>query len=301
MRMKRARGRRSTSAGLGQMVAACVLFSIMNASVFAISLYEAQLPAAVISGVRIVCNVLILVLPALLGGTLRGLVGDGRPSLWLRGLFGGSALMLSFLAITRIGPGESALLTATSGVFVALLSPWVLGQRNALWGWLAIIGAFVGVALLLHPVGSGEDWLGRLMALVSGFLSALAYLMVARAGRSNAPNCVIFYFCLVALLVHGVYFWVMGWRLPEQVSTWGLLLLTGASGSAAQYCMTRAYQTAPAAMVSAVGYLAPVLSVLWGVVLFQQVPGPQAITGASLIVVFGVLLPFLTPRKTVLA
>jgi S-adenosylmethionine uptake transporter len=57
--------------------------------------------------------------------------------------------------------------------------------------------------------------------------------------------------------------------------------------------MTRAYQMAPAALVSAVGYLVPVLSLFWGISFFNQLPGPNALLGALLIVLFGVLLPFL--------
>jgi S-adenosylmethionine uptake transporter len=224
---------------------------------------------------------------------MTALFGDKRPSLWLRGLFGTLALMLSFMAITRIGPGESAFLTATSGLFVALLGPMVLGQRNSWLMWIAILGSFAGVLLLFKPNGYHVDFLGRGMALLSGFLSALAYLMVARAGRSNSPQSVIFYFCLVALLVHVTYFVGYGFQLPKQLETWGVLLLTGILGSGAQFYMTRAYQMAPAALVSAVGYLVPVLSLFWGITLFNQLPGPNALLGALLIVLFGVLLPFL--------
>ena len=275
------------------MLLACLLFSLMNVCVYATKIFDADMPATMVSFVRVLSNLLILVLPALFRRKLIVLFGDRRPSLWLRGLFGTIALMLSFTAITRIGPGESAFLTASSGVFVALLGPWVLGQKNSWLVWLAILGSFAGVSLLFRPDEHSVDVVGRTMALLSGFLSALAYLMVARAGRSNSPQSVIFYFCLVALLVHLLYFASYGYQLPQKTETWGLLLLTGVLGSGAQFCMTRAYQAAPAAMVSAVGYLAPVLSLAWGVVLLDQLPSENALQGSLLILLFGVLLPFL--------
>lgn len=279
--------------GLLEMLLACLLFSLMNVCVYAIKLFDGNTPVTVISFVRILSNLLILIIPALFRNKLLKLFGDVRPSLWLRGLFGTIALMLSFAAITRIGPGESAFLTASSGVFVALLGPWLLGQKNSWRAWLAILGSFAGIALLFSPNTENVDLLGRAMALSAGFLSALAYLMVARAGRSNLPQTVIFYFCLVAFVVHLAYFARYGYQLPQMSTTWVLLILTGILGSAAQFCMTRAYQAAPAALVSAVGYLAPVLSLAWGVVLFEQLPGQNAILGSLLILLFGVLLPFL--------
>lgn len=279
--------------GLLDMLLACLFFSLMNASVYAIKLFDVDMPATVISFVRVLGNFLILAIPALMRNKLSVLFGDRRPSLWLRGLFGTLALMLSFTAITRIGPGESTFLSASSGVFVAMLGPLVLGQKNSWLVWLAILGSFAGVTLMFKPNGHSVDLLGRAMALMSGFLAAMAYLMVARAGRSNSPQSVVFYFCLVALIVHLLYFAFYGGQIPGRPETYGLLLLIGILGSGAQFFMTRAYQAAPAALVSAVGYLAPVLSLTWGVFLFDQLPGQNALLGSLLILLFGVLLPFL--------
>lgn len=279
--------------GLLDMISACLLFSMMNASVYAIAAIDQATSSTVISFIRIVCNLLILLIPAVIDLNPGSLFGDRRPSLWLRGLFGAIALMLSFAAITRIGPGESAFLNACNGVFVASLSPLVLKQRNTWLGWFAIIGSFAGVSLLFAPGNDNGDFLGRAMALFSGLLSALAYLMIARAGQSNSPTSVIFYFCVVALIVHLGYFGIYGFSVPDKAEIWGLLLLTGLLGSGAQYFMTKAYQSAPAALVSAVGYLAPVLSLGWGILLFNQIPSHSALLGSALILVFGVILPFL--------
>lgn len=274
------------------MVLASLLFSLMNTGVYAIGLFDTGLPPPVVSFIRVLANMLLLLVPALYRGQSRELFGDCRYSLWLRGLFGTLALMLSFAAIVRIGPGESAFLTASSGVFVAMLGPTVLGQKNSFAVWLAIVASFCGVSLLFDFRDS-HNLAGQSMALLSGLLSALAYLMVAKAGRSNPPGTVIFYFCLVALIVHVCYFGWFGYRLPANPTSWGLLAMIGLLGSGAQFFMTRAYQHAPAALVSSTGYLAPVLSLAWGVSLFGQIPGQMALFGALLIVLFGVLLPFL--------
>jgi S-adenosylmethionine uptake transporter len=281
--------------GLACMVTASLLFSMMSVCVYAVGVYEPQLPAPVVSFVRVLVNLFILVAPAA-RHPLR-LFGDLRPSLWLRGLFGTLALLLSFASIQLVGPGESSFLGAGSGVFVALLGPFVLKQKNSPLVWLAIAGAMTGLGLLFHPrLDDGGDWQGRAMALGGGFLSALAYLMVARAGRSNSPETVIFYFCLVAVLVHLAYFAFFGFRAPTGADIWLLLLVGGTAASGAQYYMTRAYQTAPAALVSAVGYLNPVLSLGWGALLFAKYPDAAGLWGCALVLLCGVTLPFLSKR-----
>lgn len=279
------------------MMVACVLFSIMNCCVYAIGLCEPKLSSLVVSFMRILINVVVLAIPAMLTRNLGELFGDGRTSLWLRGLFGTLALILSFSSIQRIGPGESSFLGASSGVFVVMLGPYLLAQRNSATTWLAIVGALAGLFLLFEPRWDGDDFIGRAMALGSGFLSALAYLMVARAGRSNSPESVVFYFCLVALIVHLAYFAYAGFTWPETSDVWVLMILGGLAASGAQHYMTRAYQLAPAASVSAVGYGTPVLSLAWGVLLFDRIPDEHALLGCLLVLGFGVLLPFSTPSR----
>lgn len=274
-----------------------MFFAIMGTGVYASGLSHPPVAAVTVSFIRVAVNLALLVLPALAVRELPALFGDRRPSLWLRGLFGALSLILSFAAIQRIGPGESAFLSASSAIFVAALGPLVLGQRNSAWVWLAVLGAFSGLFLLFQPRLAPADFPGRLMGLGSGFLAALAYLMVARAGRSNPPRTVVFYFCLVAVLIHLAYFAYRGVDLPKGLESWGWVLLAGFSGSAAQLYMTRAYQLAPAALVGATGFLGPVMSVLLGALLFSKVPDREALLGCGLVLLFGTLLPFLALRS----
>jgi S-adenosylmethionine uptake transporter len=283
--------------GLSYMLLACVLFAVMATCVYAASLTQPPVVAAMVSFIRLSVNLSFLVIPAIWERDLGGLFGDLRASLWLRGLFGGVSLILSFSSIQSIGPGESTFLSASSGIFVAALSPWLLAQRNAIGDWLAITGAVGGLYLLVHPQAEVMNLAGRLMGLGAGFLAALAYLMIARAGRSNQPRTIVFYFCLVGLMVHGLWFASLGFQLPVGREPWLWTLAAGAAGSIAQIYLTRAYQLAPATLVSAVGYSSSVMSLLLGVVLFDKSPGPDAMAGCALILACGVALPFSSVRR----
>jgi S-adenosylmethionine uptake transporter len=278
--------------GLLDMGVASLLFAAMSGCVFAVSKGPHPLEAPVVSFIRVGVNLGVVFIPALLSGKVRTLFGDLRPSLWLRGFFGGTSLMLSFLSIQRIGPGESAFLTATSGIFVAAMGPWVLGQRNRWGDWIAILGAFAGLYLLMAPQEAHRDLLGRLMGVGSGFLAALAYLMVSRAGRSNHPVTIVFYFSLIGFLIHGVWFSFVGLKLPMDERAWGLALGAGLLGTIAQFFLTRAYQRAPAAKVSAMAFLSPVLSLWVSVAFFAVQPSERALWGCFLILLAGVFLPF---------
>lgn len=278
------------------MLAASVLFSIMNACVYGATRAAPDVPSTIVSFIRVAINLTLLLVPALITRQLPALFGDLRAALWLRGIFGATALMLSFAAIARIGVGEAAFLHASSGVFVALLSPLVLKQPSNGWVWLAIAGSLAGLALLLSPHWQASGWPGPAMALGSGWLAALAYLMVARSGRSNAPSTVVFYFCLAGVLLHAAYFLRVAPHWPHRAEAWLWIAGSGVAATGAQLLMTRAYQYAPAALLGAVGYTAPVFSLGWDILLFGRRPELASLLGSALVLSCGTALPFLLVR-----
>lgn len=282
--------------GVLDMLIASLLFALMGNGVYACALLKDPVPAATVSFIRVIVNLIVVLMPALWSKDHHLLFGDRRPSLWLRGLFGGTALLLSFITIQRIGAGESSFLSATNGVWIALLSPFLLQQKNRLIDGIAVIGAAFGLYLLLHPDRHLADPLGRWLGLFSAFLMALAYLMIARAGRSNTPSTIVFYFCLMSLPVHALWFWAQGWQMPETPLAWTLSLFAGAAGSLAQFFLTRAYQRAPATLISTVGTLSPVLSMGLSMVFFGVIPDHLGLIGCGLILLSGLLLPWLRTR-----
>lgn len=282
--------------GLLDMVGASLFFAAMGACVFGVSLIAPSVDAPAISLIRVAVNLITLLIPALIKNQLVELFGDARPSLWLRGLFGGTSLILSFASIHRIGPGESSFLTSSSGIFVAALSPWVLQQRNRWLDWMSILVAFGGLYLLMAPGSFLPDLEGRMMGLMAGVLAALAYLMVSRSGRTNSPSTIVFYFAFIGLFLHLFWFMIAGITWPNNVTGWSLTLCAGLLGSIAQIFLTRAYQSAPAARVSAIGFLTPVLSLALSIFWFGKYPEPRALVGCSLVLLAGVLLPLLRAR-----
>ena len=229
---------------------------------------------------------------------LPGLFGDRRPSLWWRGLFGTFSLILSFASIKAIGVGESSFLLSSSSLFVGLLAPRVLKVANPSGVWLALGAGLVGVALLSHPRLDDLNPLGRLYGLGAGGLAALAYLMIARAGRSNSPRTVIFYFSLVGLIVHAAAFLFLRPSGPASMEGWVYVLSAGVCATVGQHFLTRAYQEAPAAWNAIASYSGPVMSLLIAALWFGRWPDSWGVIGAVLIVGSGVLSAVFHRRRS---
>lgn len=286
------------------MVMASVFFSLMGAMVNYAQIREPHGSPLVASFVRLVVNILVIAGTAWFAGGLRTLPGDRRPSLWARGFFGALSLIFVMYGIHAIGVGETSFLHASNSIFIAALSPFVLRQANSRLAWVAIAGATIGLWFLAQPRFEDQSPAGRLVALLSGVWAAIAYLMIARAGRSNSSNTVIFYLCAVGLALHLSIFAgnlagipapdgsaEIVW--PEHRATYGFLVGAGVMASVAQFFLTAAYQSAPAALNAAVSYLTPVLNLGWSVFAFGQHPDGLALAGALMVLVCGVALPVL--------
>ena len=245
------------------------------------------------SFVRTLVNFALILLPVVLrGDQLKSLWGDGRRTLWFRGLFGSLALVCSFLGIQAIGVAENSFIHSSNVVFIALLAPWFLGQKNNVFIWLAIAGSIAGLALLFEPrFHDGAVW-GRATSLASGVFAALAYLMVSRAGRSNKPQTVIFYFLIVGILIHLVLFWFVPPIFPTDLRAWMWMIGAGLSATLGQHFLTIAYTRGHAASNAIVSQMGPVLNFAAGVLFFSQVPDSRSIAGGILVVGCGMLVPF---------
>lgn len=287
----------STPRGLTYAVMGSISFSLMAVFVYAGQIRSPGTSSLVSSFIRVFVNWVVIAIPFFLMGRARDLIGDLRPSLFLRGFFGALALCTYFAAIQGIGIGESAFLKSSAAIFVAFLGPLILGEKTTWVGWAAIVGSMCGLSLLLEPRLEDLASSSRLLGLASGVFGALAMLMVARAGRSNLPETIIFYFCTVATVLHLLIFPFIDLVWPTGFVVWSFLILSGLFAAAGQFFLTRAYQLAPAHLNAAVDYLSPVLAMFFGVMLFGKSPDGKAWLGTAIVLGCGVCLPFIRLRS----
>ena len=118
-----------------------------------------------------------------------------------RSLTGVSALCLWFYAIGNLPLATAMTLNYMSSVWMAL---FLIGGAVMLGGSRVdarligtVLVGFVGVALILRPTIERDQLWHGLMGLLSGMLSAMAYLQITALGRVGEPEYrVVFYFSL---------------------------------------------------------------------------------------------------------
>ncbi len=228
-----------------------------------------------------------------------------------RCIVGTVAVWLWFYAISLLPLATAMTLNYMAPIWISgilFFSAWRIGKRRFEWGLVsAIIASFIGVTLLLRPSIHDDQWLGGLIGLCSGALSALAYLQVRHLGQLGEPESrVVFYFSATGLLA-GFLGCLFGPGLHEQPvsilrahSAYGitLLLSIGVFAAMAQMAMTRAYRLGNTLVTANLQYTGIVFSSLWGIVVWNDVLGIYGWLGIAIILISGLVATFYNIRST---
>jgi S-adenosylmethionine uptake transporter len=160
-----------------------------------------------------------------------------------------------------------------------------------------VLLGFGGVALILRPTIEHDQLWHGLMGLLSGMISATAYLQVTALARAGEPELrIVFYFSIGGAVFGGLTtLWsgVHGHTLKGVA----LLIAVGALATVAQLMMTRAYSTGRTLVNASLQYLGIAFSFGYGVLLFNDRVTWMALGGMLLIVGAGLSATLLRSRS----
>ena len=220
-----------------------------------------------------------------------------------RNLVGVSALVAWFYAIAHLPLATAMTLNYMSGVWVAAFvigGTLVMGRladvRRQGPLILAVMAGFAGVVMMLRPTLDQNQLFAGLIGLLSGLMSALAYMQVAALGRVGEPEArTVFYFSLGATLAGGVgmLFFEMH-PLDTAHALW--LLPVGVLAALGQLCMTRAYTRGATMVVANLQYSGIVFAALFGLFLFGDRIPLIGWLGMATIIASGITATFLRAR-----
>ncbi len=228
-----------------------------------------------------------------------------------RGFVGVSALWLWFFSFPRLPLATAMTLNYMAPIWIAAIVftlGWWHQQRRFEWGLAAaILTSFAGVALLLKPTIHAEQWLGGAVALLSGVVSAFAYLQVRKLGQLGEPEYrVVFYFSAAGMIggmLSGIldsYLDTGHVLLLHAVSAYDVVLLVaiGVTATIAQIAMTRAYRLGAMLVTANLQYSGIVFSSILGILLWGDHIDAYGWIGIVIILASGVAATFYNARSS---
>lgn len=239
----------------------------------------------------------------------RGQLRDGLiPSNFMghvwRGIFGTSAMGLTFGGLGLLPLPEVTAIGYATPMFAVLFAAFFLGERVRIIRLSAVALGLVGVTIVIAPrltvdaqtVSAGAT-LGAMMVLVASVLRAMVQIHVRRLVQTDTTAAIVFYFSLTAStlgLLTMPLGWITGWSALQWTAPGtqiiAFLILAGLIGGVAQIMVTASYRFGSASMLAPFDYASMIFASLIGYVAFGEVPTGPILLGASLVIAGGVLI-----------
>jgi drug/metabolite transporter (DMT)-like permease len=206
------------------------------------------------------------------------------PLLLLRGLTGGTAILIFFFSISKLGVGKGTVLIYSFPIFGSIFSSIFLKERIGAIRFVAILMAFAGIYLLATDNGRDSSLLGalgryELLTIFGAMLGGVALVSVKKLHDTDSSYAIYFAQCVIGLWVVVVPANVV----PCSIGLSGGLLLVaiGVSSTVGQLLSTEGYRYVPVATGSLLGMLVPVLNYFLGVVAFGEVMSWRSVAGSA--------------------
>jgi drug/metabolite transporter (DMT)-like permease len=262
-------------------------FALMAACVKGVSVYG--IPVLEIVAARAIVSIVISYID--IKRKRIGLWGKNKPLLIARGTVGSVALFFVYYAITTLPLAEATILQYLNPVFTAVLAVVFLKEKVQRSTLLCIVLSLLGLGVMLAPniqLSSNAittmpySWLSIGAAILGGFGSAVAYVLVKKLTKTEDSSVIIFYFPLISLPISVV---LLGsdFVIPS-LPALGLLVLIGVFTQVGQVGLTKALDSADANKATAYTYVQVVFSVIIGWVWFNELPLFTTLIGGGLVI-----------------
>lgn len=206
----------------------------------------------------------------------------------LRSLCLMTATMANFLALGQLPLVVTSAILFLSPVLVCLFARPLLGERLTPARLVAVGLGFSGVLVILNPFDATVNWYAVLMLYPA---SAMALYMVLTRMLSGQTSPLVMQFSTGAIGTVGLLpFGLAAWVTPETGLAWGLALALGLFAWAGHEVLTRAHAFAEASLLAPYGYSFVIYLALTGWLVFGDVPTPQTVLGAGLVIFAGLIV-----------
>src|SRR5579871_122048 len=210
----------------------------------------------------------------------------------LRLIFSTLEVAAFFLATVYLPLADVVTYYLATPIFVTALSAIFLREEVGWRRWSAILVGFAGVLIALRPSAQSISW--PAMIALAGSLSFSCSLLTTRLLRAT-PDVVLASGQFVSGLLFGLAIAPIGWVAPTPASL-GLFFAAGAISVCALLCVNRSLKLAPASIVVPYQYTMILWAVMFGYVVFGDVPSPMMTLGAVIITAAGLYI-FLRERE----
>ncbi len=212
-----------------------------------------------------------------------------RPGLHaFRAITGALAIIALFVGLRELPLADVVSLTFGGPIFVTVASIFFLSEKVGIKRWSAVFLGFIGMLLIVQPVFIDLNFYYLTPIIFCIFFACVA-ISVRSLSKTEANYTIAFYFTfLCTLLGLGSIFFVE-WKLPSLLD-FLIFIIMGLCGSIANLLLTQSYRLAEASLVTPIKYLSLVFAIIFGFVIWSEIPKVLTLVGAALVIISSLII-----------
>lgn len=210
------------------------------------------------------------------------------PSHVRRAAVGLVGMFLNLGVVLLLPLTESTVLGFTSPIFAVILAAVLLKERVGPVRWLAVALGLAGIAIIAGPGKDTMPLAGLAVGIGAAFAVALTSILIRDLARTEEPLVIVFWFSALStpvLLVPALW-----WGAAHDAQTWAILIGVGVVGALGQILLTAALRFGSVSSVIVMDYSAFGWAMLWGWLVFDQLPPATTWLGAPVVIAAGLII-----------
>ena len=211
-----------------------------------------------------------------------------RPLLhFSRCFFGLAALLSIFTALRNLPLATVVSISFAAPIFTTIFSIFFLSERVGYFRWLAVFIGFIGILIISEP---GLSSLNVYYIFPVIFVLGMSYVAISiRQLSSTVPVWLISLFFSAAITIAGLLTLPFGWIMPSFYDL-TLLSMIGFFGGVANLWLSQSYKFSEVSLVTPLKYLALVFAIVFGYLIWGEVPSGKTLIGAILVIASSIII-----------
>ena len=206
---------------------------------------------------------------------------------FLRCLFGLIALIAIFIALRNLPLATVVSISFAAPIFTTIFSIFFLSEKVGFYRWLAVLIGFVGIIIITEP---GFESLNIYYLYPIIFCLGLSYVAIAIRQLSTTEPVWLISLNFSAAITFVSFFTIpFGWIVPD-FKDLVLLSMIGFLGGVANLWLSQSFKLSEVSLVSPLKYLALIFGIIFGYLIWDEVPTIKTLLGASLVVVSSIII-----------
>jgi drug/metabolite transporter (DMT)-like permease len=271
--------------GILAMIGASACFSANDA---ATKIAVTWIPPSEIVAIRAVFTLLFAFAIIAVRGEIREIAHIREPKLLFRAL---AETITGFILITAF-----AFMPLANVIAILLVQPFLMTmiavvflKQTVGWRrWMAVAIGFVGMLLVVKPATEAFNAISLLV--LGATLMVVARDLLTNQIRAEVPTTVItFATALVGIFIGGIGAAAEPWRMPD-LTAFIIVVIAAVFLVAAFILIVIAFRGTEVALVAPFRYGIVVFAVVYGIILFNEIPDRYSVAGIALIVGAGIYM-----------